>query len=55
MTFYVDLMIGIVRDIEDAIRRTAYVIWQERTRQGDPDADDEQKNWRLAQERLGLK
>ncbi|MFA4991384.1 MAG: hypothetical protein WC569_02270 [Candidatus Omnitrophota bacterium] len=43
-----------MENIEEAIKHTAYVIHQERKRRGDPDADDDKKNWRLAKERLGL-
>ena len=37
---------------EDNIRKVAYVIWKERKRRGDADADDEKKNWELAVARL---
>jgi hypothetical protein len=39
---------------EDTIKRVAYVIWQERTRLDEPDANDEIKNWFLAKKRLGI-
>jgi hypothetical protein len=44
---------GLHRLLKDAnIRRVAYVIWKERKRRGDEDADDEVKNWNLAISRL---
>lgn len=38
--------------IDYTIRKIAYVIWQERKRRGDADADDAEKNWNLAKKRL---
>jgi hypothetical protein len=37
---------------DDNVRKVAYVIWKERKRRGDADADDEKKNWELAISRL---
>jgi hypothetical protein len=37
---------------EDNIRKVAYVIWKERKRRGEEDADDSVKNWNLAISRL---
>jgi hypothetical protein len=33
---------------DEAIRRLAYVVWQDRCRRGDPCANDEKQNWLIA-------
>jgi hypothetical protein len=54
MFFRMHLFENMRNDSEDAIRRTAYVIWQERTRLNEPDVNDEIKNWFLAKKRLNV-
>ena len=41
-------------DKEESIRRRAFWVWQQRTREGYLDADNERKNWLLAKQCLYL-
>jgi hypothetical protein len=36
----------------EAIQSLAFCIWQDRKRKGEPDADNEKKNWAIAKECL---
>lgn len=36
---------------EEVIRMLAFVIWQQRSRIGEHDANDERKNWLIAKDR----